>query len=105
MLREGDVLRATFRLDSLSADGSLAYLTVKGEVSRDARARGGHPDGDMEMRGTMTGMLLLDRARGWLRESRVSMILNTTLFPARSTGNPPMRFVTRISQRVRTLDR
>jgi hypothetical protein len=98
-LRDGGVFRATFRLDSLSADGALAWISMRGEIGRSL----GATRGQGEMRGTLTGMMLLDRVRGWLADSRTLVMVHTTL--ATAAGAEPMKFVTRITQRVTTAGR
>lgn len=96
--RDGGVFRATFRLDSLSADRSLAWISIRGEIGKSMGATAGQG----EVRGTLTGTMLLDRVRGWLTDARTSVLVNTTLAAVGSAE--PMRFVTKITQRVRTLD-
>ena len=99
------VVRATFRLDSVSRDESLAYISMRGDMRRDS-VPAGPPRGTlMQVAGTVTGAMLLDRRRGWLTESRFAVIMHSTMLPPASTGASPVRFVTRITQRMRTLDR
>lgn len=100
------VVRASFRLDSVSRDESLAYISMRGEMRRDS-VPAGPPRGTlMKVTGTVTGAMLLDRRRGWLTESRFAVVMHTTMMPpAAVSGASPVRFVTRITQRMRTLDR
>jgi hypothetical protein len=98
------VVRAHFRLDSVSRDQRLAYISMRGEMKRDSLPAGPPRGTRMQVSGTVSGELLLDRRRGWLTESRFAVLLHTTMVPAPSGGNP-VRFLTRISQRMRTLDR
>jgi hypothetical protein len=101
---EGSV-RATFRLDSVSRDERLAYISMRGEMRRDS-VPAGPPRGTlMQVAGTVTGAMLLDRRRGWLTESRFGVVMHSTMMPPASTGASAVRFVTRITQRMRTLDR
>lgn len=100
---EGVVL-ASFRLDSVSRDGSLAYISMRGEIKRDSLPAGPPRGSRMTVAGTVSGALLLDRRRGWLTESNFAVVLRTTMLPA-TAGAHPMRFLTRITQRMRTLDR
>lgn len=100
------VVYASFKLDSMSGDGHLAYLSMRGELRRDSLPAGPPRGSRMAVSGTVTGALLLDRRRGWLMESRFAVVLHTTMMPTQSTtGAAPVRFLTRISQRMRTLDR
>jgi hypothetical protein len=98
------VVRATFRLDSVSRGDDLAYISMRGEMKRDSVPAGPPRGTRMQVSGTVTGELLLDRRRGWLTESTFAVLLRTTMIPATS-GGYPMRFLTRITQRMRTLDR
>jgi hypothetical protein len=93
------IVRAVFRLDSLTAGGALAWLSMRGEVDRtdaDADARG------EELRGTVTGTLVLDRRRGWLTDTRFHIEVKGAM--AGGQGGP-VHFVTTITQRTRVLDR
>jgi uncharacterized protein DUF6263 len=101
---EGAV-RALFRLDSISRDEDLAYISMRGEMKRDSVPAGPPRGTRMQVSGTVTGELLLDRRRGWLTESKFAVLLRTTMIPAATTGGYPVRFLTRITQRMRTLDR
>lgn len=98
------VLRATFRLDSLARGGSLAYITMKGEM-RPADGDDGAPTGAALDGGKVDGVLVLDRKRGWLSESRFSIEASTTMTAPAAAGSGPMRFRMRVTQRVKTLDR
>jgi hypothetical protein len=98
------VVVASFRLDSVSRDGNLAYISMRGEMKRDSIPAGPPRGSRMSVTGTVNGDLLLDRRRGWLTSSTFAVVLHTTMQPA-AAGAHPMRFLTRISQRMRTLDR
>ena len=101
---EGAV-RASFRLDSVSRDEGYAYISMRGDMRRDS-VPAGPPRGTlMQMTGTVSGAMLLDRRRGWLTESRFSVVMHTTMKPPAASSASPVRFVTRITQRMRTLDR
>jgi len=99
------VVRASFRLDSVSRDEDLAYISMRGDLRRDSVPAGPPRGTRMHLAGTVNGALLLDRRRGWITESRFSVVLRTTMTPAASAGVAPVRFLTRITQRMRTLDR
>jgi Family of unknown function (DUF6263) len=62
----GGKLKATFRLDSLSRSGDLAYVSLRGMLRRDG------PSGAAST-GVVTGTLLVDRRRGWLTDSRATI--------------------------------
>jgi hypothetical protein len=99
------VVVASFRLDSVSRDGTLAYISMRGEMKRDSVPAGPPRGTRMQVSGTVSGELLLDRRRGWLTESKFAVLLRTTMIPAATSGGQPVRFLTRITQRMRTLDR
>jgi hypothetical protein len=105
--RGGDegAVSASFRLDSVSRDEHLAYISMRGEMKRDSVPAGPPRGTRMQVSGTVSGELRLDRRRGWLTESKFAVLLRTTMVPAATSGGYPVRFLTRITQRMRTLDR
>ena len=102
---EEGVVRAVFRLDSVSRDQRLAYMSMRGEMKRDSVPAGPPRGTRMHVNGTVSGEILLDRRRGWLTQSSFAVMLRTTTVPPAGSGANPVRFVTRITQRMRTLDR
>jgi hypothetical protein len=99
------VVRAVFRLDSISRDEKLAFISMRGQLRRDSVPAGPPRGTRMQVSGTVSGDLLLDRERGWLTESKFAVLLRTTMIPGAPSGGQPVRFLTRITQRMRTLDR
>ena len=92
-------LRVTFRLDSLSSYGDLAYVSMQGTV---ARPKGGAGGGrTYESDGTVAGALEVDRRRGWLTSMR--MTITTKAAVTRAPGQPPVHVRTRITQWMRVL--
>ena len=55
------------------------------------------------MTGRVEGLVLVDLRRGWITESRAEILIRSALTPPPDSGDPPMRFVMRISQRLRAL--
>ena len=92
-------VRAEFRLDSLSDDGDVAFVSMRGQIASDTDARG------VEMSGSMTGAMQIDRERGWMTDSFFTLLIRTVVTPASGAGMQPMKFVTRITQRLRTMDK
>jgi hypothetical protein len=90
---------AAFRLDSLDRSGNMAYLSMRGEVRPDSGSD------EVRLTGTISGAMQVDRARGWLTDSRVSVLLRSVVTPPAASGLSPMRFVTRVNQRLRTMDK
>ncbi|HEU4564220.1 MAG TPA: DUF6263 family protein [Gemmatimonadaceae bacterium] len=93
-------LRARYRLDSLSSDGAIAYISMRGTITRDPA-----PELPERIRitssGTIEGSMQVDRRRGWWCDSRATIRLESvvTMFDA---SRPPMRVTTRIDQRMGT---
>lgn len=90
------VIRAVFRLDSLTRDGALAWISVRGEIHRDPVTE----NPAHEMSGSLVGALTLDRRRGWLDDTRFVLVVHTSVGAVGDTA-PPMAVVTKISQRMR----
>jgi hypothetical protein len=49
--------------------------------------------------------MLVDRLRGWMTDSHFVVTLQSLVTPPVATGLAPMRFVTRVTQRLRTMDK
>jgi hypothetical protein len=96
-------LRATFRLDSISRGGSAsyAYVSMRGELEPGDTTR--VATGSRLDDGTVTGMMIIDRARGWLAESRFTILARSSVM--RSALGAPMRVTMRVHQRLRTFRR
>ena len=92
-------VRAEFRLDSLGRQGELAYVSMRGEIVPDDARRG------PELTGRMTGEMKVDRRRGWMTDSRFSLIVVSLVASPAAAGMAPMRFVTKVTQRLRTMDK
>ncbi len=95
-------LATTFRLDSLSRYGDVAYVSLKGTLSR--------PDGGVmlphgvryESTGTIVGQLRVDRRRGWLTALKATIDVKSVL--TASNAAAPVHVTTRIVQTLRVLD-
>ena len=72
---------------------------MRGDIVGDSTSQGG------ELSGSISGTMQLDRARGWMTDSRFLVILRSVVKPPLATGLAPMRFVTRVTQRLRTMDK
>ena len=97
---DGGMIRAVFRLDSLSRDRSLAWITVRGELSREPAPAGGGRAG-AAMTGKLTGTIVLNRRRGWLDDADFSLNVLTTVAPESGSATSPMQVRTTIVQRMR----
>lgn len=89
---------ARFRLDSLSRGSRIAYVSMRGDI-RPASERDG-----VQLTGAINGSMQLDRERGWMTDSQVTVVIRSLVTPPPGTGRSPMRFVTRVTQRLRSMD-
>ncbi len=92
-------VNATFRLDSLDRSGDVAFISLRGEILPDAGSRG------LRLSGDVSGAMQVDRQRGWMTDSRFEISVRSQVTPPGASGLAPMRFVTRVTQRLRTLDK
>lgn len=100
----GARVRATFRLDSLSPEGRIAYISMRGDFSRDTASSARSAGVKVDMSGTLSGNLQVDRHRGWMTDSRVTITVNSLLTPPEGNSSEPLRYRMKITQRSRTLD-
>jgi hypothetical protein len=91
--------RAVFRLDSLQRGGSIAYVSMRGEILPDSTSQG------VQLSGSIAGTMQLDRVRGWMTDSRFVVMLKSLVVPPAATGLAPMRFITRVTQQLHTIDK
>jgi hypothetical protein len=95
-------VRTTFTFDSLSRSGDIAYISLKGLLSHE---RLKDETGERDANGTITGSIQLDRRLGWIIDSKVTIVLESTVHSAASKArrNPAdaMQVRTKIVQRVR----
>lgn len=96
-------VKATFRLDSLRRNGDLAYVSMHGDLQPDSKSKNSEGVATVED-GTVDGYMIVDRARGWLTESRFSIIAHSTLRPTFGVVSQPMHFEVRLTQTLRTID-
>jgi hypothetical protein len=92
-------LRAKFRLDSLTSDGALAWISLDGAVTPQSNSAASQP-GMAGMSGSVRGTLILDRRRGWLAESRALVTIESLV--TLPDGGPPLRVHVRVNQVMRT---
>ena len=97
-------LKTTFRFDSLSRNREIAYVSLLGEISRSSTDSTKGPPG-VEIAGTIRGSMIVDRKRGWMKDSRAVITLKSVLPPAPGSKAHPMRFDLTITQRMRALDK
>ena len=95
-------VQATFRLDSLTRGGDLAWISIDGKLAPDPA--GAKLDGVTTVDdGNVAGYMVLDRARGWLIESEFTIVAHSTLKQPFGVASPPVRFDIRLTQSLKTL--
>jgi hypothetical protein len=90
-------VKTTFRLDSVSRSGDLAYVSVRGTITQ-ASDDPGPTKG--ESSGTVTGTVLLDLRRGWVTESRDRIVITSVIRSRDAT----MRIKMTVTQWLRAID-
>jgi len=92
-------VRATFRLDSISRGGDLAYVSMRGTLQQRATQTAASV-----FAGSVNGSLVVNRRRGWLNESRFLVEMRTTLV-ATGAASTAMDFRMKITQHMRVVDK
>ena len=92
-------VRAIFHFDSLQKGGGIAYLSMRGDILPDSASHG------VELTGTVAGSMQLDRVRGWMTDSKFVVLVKSLVTPPVEAGVAPMRFMTRLTQRLHTMDK
>jgi hypothetical protein len=100
-------VRATFRLDSLGRNGDIAYISMRGTMSR-INTSGAAPAGPgYGTSGQLSGTIQIDRRLGWITDSKSSIIVHSTIESAPDRrGDPkgePMQVRTKITQWIRAM--
>jgi hypothetical protein len=100
-------VRATFRLDSLGRNGDIAYISMRGTMSR-INTPGAAPAGPgYGTSGQLSGTIQIDRRLGWITDSKSSIIVHSTIeSPPDRRGDPkgePMQVRTKITQWIRAM--
>jgi hypothetical protein len=94
-------LSATFEFDSLSKNGELAFLSIRGRLTRDNAEPTKRGAEVVESSGTITGHVLVDRRRGWITDARTTLSVRSLVIHA--DGKPPMRIRMVVSQWMRAM--
>jgi len=100
-------VRATFQLDSLSRTGDVAFISMKGSLSRNTLPPAVAQGAGYETSGTLTGTIQIDRRLGWITDSRSTIQVRSTVAAlAGQKGEArggPMVVRTRITQWLRAM--
>ncbi len=99
--RADGVVRAQFRLDSLTHAGRNAWISMLGTLRRDGAARELPAGTRVVTAGTMRGTLLVDRDRAWIMDARTDINVQSEVSPGPAGTSIPMLLDIRIVQRVR----
>lgn len=100
-------VRATFRLDSLGRNGDIAYISMRGTMSR-INTPGAAPAGPgYGTSGQLSGTIQIDRRLGWITDSKSTITVHSTIeSPPDLRGDPkgePMQVRTKITQWIRAM--
>jgi hypothetical protein len=96
------MVHTTFRLDSLGSRKGLAFISMRGSITRETVPERGQPKA-RETIGSITGGLIVDAYRGWITDSQTSITMKSQL-SAVSAQSAPMQFQLRMNQRMRAVD-
>ncbi|MEP6857289.1 MAG: hypothetical protein ABI994_02810 [Gemmatimonadales bacterium] len=100
-------VRATFQLDSLGRSGDIAYISMRGTMSR-INTLGAAPAGPgYGTTGQLAGTIQIDRRLGWITDSKSTIIVRSSIAtnPARKgeADRAPMEVRTKITQWIRVM--
>ena len=99
----GGALVAVFRLDSLTRNGELAHVSLRGTLAREG-APDEFPHGlSFAMTGAVVGTMVVDRRRGWMTDARTTLTVRSTVAPRAGTGGRPMKVKMKVTQWLRAL--
>jgi hypothetical protein len=99
-------VRATFQLDSLSKTGDIAFISMKGSLSRVTLPGVAAPAAGYETSGTLSGAIQIDRRLGWITDSRSTIQVKSSIAASAPKGQAqrgPMLVRTRITQWIRAM--
>ncbi|NUO65097.1 MAG: hypothetical protein HOQ11_00760 [Gemmatimonadaceae bacterium] len=98
-------VKTTFRLDSVTAGGRFAWISMKGTLRRDESAPlAGTGERAGALSGSLVGGMTLDRRRGWVVATWTDMTVKSTVTTP-GAPNAPLRVTVRVMQRMRAEDR
>jgi hypothetical protein len=97
-------LVATFTFDSLSRSGELAFLSLRGRLTKADPDAATSTDSRnlVETSGIVEGQVMLDRRRGWITDARTTFSLLSLVTPA-DPSKPTVRVKMTISQWLRAM--
>jgi hypothetical protein len=101
----GGTLEAVFRLDSLTTRGKLAFISMRGTLTRDSVATLRPSGSRLTMTGTVSGFMVLDRGRGWVTDASTEMAVQSQMDPPAGSTLPPVKMRMRLVQRLSAMDK
>ncbi len=97
----GGTVRAVFTLDSMTANGDLAWISLRGRLVASPSAPGDNVSAPVQqLSGGVTGMMVLDRRRGWFIEARARVTMESLV--TMPGGGSPLLVKVLVSQIMRT---
>ncbi len=100
-------VRATFQLDSLGRKGDIAYISMRGTMSRINTPSAAPAGPGYGTTGQLAGTIQIDRRLGWITDSKSSIIVRSTVAtnPSKQGEDerPPMQVRTKITQWIRVM--
>ena len=98
-------VKTTFRLDSVTAAGRFAWISMKGTLRRDQSAPlAGTGERAGALSGSLVGGMKLDRRRGWVVMTWTDMTVKSTVTTP-GAPNVPLHVTVRVMQRMRADER
>lgn len=99
-MRADGTLRATFRLDSLTKAGKVAWVSMEGTLRRDGSGHDLPVGTRVVTAGTIRGSLVVDRVRAWITDAHTVIDVDSEVSPGPGATNA-MILAIRVTQRVR----
>ena len=100
-------VRATFQLDSLGRNGDVAYISMRGTISRINTPSAAPAGPGYGTTGQLAGTIQIDRRLGWITDSKSSIIVRSSVAtnPPRKgeAERQPMQVRTKITQWIRVM--
>lgn len=100
-MRADGTLRATFRLDSVTKAGRIAWVSMNGTLSRDGSGHDLPVGTRVVTAGTIVGHLVMDRVRAWITDAHTVIDVESEVSRGPGMSGAPMLLNIRVTQRVR----
>ena len=84
-------VKATLRLDSLSKNEQLAFISIRGTISRVEDADHRVSASAYHTSGTFTGSMQIDRALGWITDAKSVISMHSEIADERSASHSPAK--------------